>query len=87
MTGGATLDYGKILSSDIPQGDYKILDDRSLDFSIACQAPTKVARKSQDTQNGTNTNPVGKKLLGSAAITANTHLNGLGQADGKNIGA
>lgn len=87
LTGGATIDYGKILASNIPKDDYKILGVKSLDFSISCQAPTKVALQSKDMREGTNANPIGKQLLDYAAATATSVLRGLNTADGKKIGA
>jgi type 1 fimbria pilin len=86
LTGGATIDYGKILAGTIPQDDYKVLDIKTRDFSISCDAPTKVALQTTDMREGTNANPIGKVLL-NYSIGSGTNLNGLNTADGKKIGA
>ena len=86
LTGGAVIDYGLIPASDILADDYTVLETKNLDFSIACEAPAKVALTVTDARAGTAAIPVGKSLL-QWPVPSNAALMGLGQADGKNIGA
>lgn len=86
LSGGATIDYGTIKASAIAQDDYTVLPVKSLNFSINCDAPAKVALKSIDVRQGTEAKPVGVKLNGTT-IGDSTAVSGLGLADSKKIGA
>ena len=86
LSGGATIDYGTIKAETIAKDDFTVLPVKSLNFTLTCEAPAKVALTSVDSRSGTAVKPVGKSLL-DVTIAANTTLMGLGQADGKNIGS
>ncbi|KHN51564.1 DUF1120 domain-containing protein [Pectobacterium fontis] len=45
LTGGGTIDYGVIPPASLKKGSLTQLDRKSLDFSITCYAPAKVALK------------------------------------------
>ncbi|MFR9702393.1 DUF1120 domain-containing protein [Aeromonas sanarellii] len=78
LTGGGNFDYGNILSSSLSQDAHVILPVKSSSFSITCDAPSKIALKSIDNRQGTNSNPVGQDLVGRPNIPANASLFGLG---------
>lgn len=43
ISGGGTVDYGTIKASSLSPTDYTVLDTKSVDFAIVCDAPTKVS--------------------------------------------
>ena len=86
VSGGAVFDYGGIKAASLAKDDYTVLDRKSLDFSVKCDSPTKIAFKATDGRPGTNVVPLNKVLL-TVAATANTPLYGLGAEGGKLIGA
>ena len=45
LSGGGTVDYGAIKPETLSADDYTVLAEKQLDFSITCDAPTKVALK------------------------------------------
>lgn len=45
LSGGGTIDYGTIKANTLAADAYTVLDEKTLDFSITCDAPAKVAIK------------------------------------------
>lgn len=43
LGGGGTIDYGTIAANTLSRDSYTVLDEKTVDFSIACDAPAKVA--------------------------------------------
>lgn len=86
LSGGATVDYGTIRADSLKQDAFTPLESKSLDFTITCDASAKVAIRATDARAGSVVKPVGTSLLG-VSVTPGTELMGLGQADGKSIGA
>ena len=86
LSGGATVDYGTIKADTLKADAFTVLESKSLDFSITCDAPAKVALRATDARAGSAVRPVGSSVLG-VSVTEATELMGLGQADGKDIGA
>lgn len=43
LSGGGVIDYGVITANSLKKDSYTQLDKKQLDFSITCDAPTKVA--------------------------------------------
>jgi len=86
MSGGAVFDYGAIKAASLKSDDFNLLAEKTLNFSVSCDSPTKMAFKVTDARKGTAVLPVGKNMQ-RRDITADTALSGLGTEDGKNIGA
>ena len=88
VSGGATVDYGTIKPALLEQhaGDFTLLDEKTLAFSLRCDAAVKVAVRSVDARAGSAVIPVGKVILG-VLVADNTPMFGLGLADGKKIGS
>lgn len=84
IVGGATIDYGTIKSSTLTADNYTLLPVKHLDLAITCDAPAKVALSLMDIKRDSGTALAGLTLLDSSALS--TQL-GLGQQNGKNIGA
>ncbi|MEW5558764.1 DUF1120 domain-containing protein [Enterobacter asburiae] len=86
MSGGAVFDYGGIKAASLNSDDFNVLGEKTLNFSVACESPTKMAFKVTDARKGTAVLPVGKRMQ-QRTIATDTALSGLGTEDGKNIGA
>ncbi|WP_312629316.1 DUF1120 domain-containing protein [Scandinavium sp.] len=88
VTGGATVDYGTMKSSTLATDDFTMLDVKTLELSIACEAPVKIALKTQDMRSDSVVALTGKNWgMKASTVAANGKELGLGSADGKNIGA
>ncbi|MEG5569403.1 DUF1120 domain-containing protein [Enterobacter bugandensis] len=53
IAGGGTIDYGTIDPASISDTDYTVLPEKQVDFSIACDAPAKIAIKAINGRPGT----------------------------------
>lgn len=89
VSGGGTVDYGTIRAETIAKDDFTMLQVKTLDLSVTCEAPMKIALHSTDMRAGTAVAMTGKswnvKAMG-GAYSSGTPL-GLGKAGDKNIGA
>lgn len=87
LSGGATIDYGTIKASAINMDDYTSLPIKTVEFSIKCDAPSKVAIRSIDLQKDSRVIPVGQKALDGKTYTATSkYIAGLGSDNGKKVG-
>lgn len=87
IAGGNVFDYGDILAASLESSDFTVLPQKDAAFSIICDAPAKLALKTMDNRSGTKNNPIGKTLIGSSVVTANTSVLGLGlDPQGNKIG-
>lgn len=83
LSGGGTVDYGTIKASTLSATDFTVLDEKSLDLSITCDAPAKVAIKAingrPDTAAGVTEGGGGFAVSPVALGTKGTaHVAGLG---------
>ncbi|WP_213878247.1 DUF1120 domain-containing protein [Pseudomonas sp. dw_358] len=53
LAGGGAIDYGTIRAQDLKVGDYTVLDEKTMGFSIVCDAPTRVAFNAVNGRLGT----------------------------------
>lgn len=53
LSGGGTVDYGTIKANTLAVDAYTVLDEKTLDFTITCDAPAKVAIKAVNGRPGT----------------------------------
>lgn len=86
IAGGSTIDYGTIKASDIVLDDYTVLPRKTVDFTITCDAPAKVALKTIDVKSDSMVRPIGKNIL-TVVVTETTPLQGLGMDGTSKIGA
>ncbi|MEW5558765.1 DUF1120 domain-containing protein [Enterobacter asburiae] len=91
VTGGATVDYGTMKTSTLATDDFTMLDVKTLELSIACEAPVKLALKTQDMRSDSVVDIKGKQW-GVKATSVPTDRSqvaslGLGLSNGKKIGA
>lgn len=93
IAGGGTLDYGNINPLNLSPTDYTVLSERVAGFSIACDAPAKVALRAVNRRPGTaagTTDTGGGQGDGRAPVRIFgldwVGVAGLGLADGARIG-
>ncbi|WP_343550981.1 DUF1120 domain-containing protein [Pantoea sp.] len=67
IAGGGAIDYGDIKAEKLSPDNYTVLDVKSVEFSINCDAPTKVAIKAINNRAGSNA--TGEEGIGGAAIS------------------
>ncbi|VEI65425.1 DUF1120 domain-containing protein [Serratia rubidaea] len=93
LSGGGTVDYGAINPTTLSPADYTVLPEKTLDFSVTCDAPAKIALKvingrpgslagSTENISGAGPAPAGVQLFS----VANTAAVGLGKDGSANIG-
>lgn len=88
VTGGGTVDYGSMSTSTLAADDYTLLGVKTLDLSITCEAPAKIALKVQDMRTDSVVALTGKNWgMKAATVAASDKALGLGAQDGSNIGA
>jgi len=88
VSGGATVDYGTMPASTLTADDFTMLPVKTLDLSIACEAPLKIALKAQDMRSESIVTLTGKNWdMKASTVAAGDKALGLGTAEGKNIGA
>ena len=88
VTGGGTVDYGTMPASTLAADDFTMLPVKTLDVSITCEAPLKIALKTQDMRSDSVVALTGKNWgMKASTIAADGKELGLGMAEGKNIGA
>lgn len=82
--GSAVVDYGNIPAGSLTTGQNKVLDTKEVPFTIACEAPVKMAVTASD-------NRAASKVTGLASLVSasagETSMFGLGTAAAKNVGA
>ena len=91
LSGDGTIDYGIIPASSLKKDDYTQLDKKRLNFSITCDAPTKVALRAI---NGRPDSAAGTTELGIYGGEApdgidnvyGTYVYGLGLDSGQKVG-
>jgi len=82
IASGGIFNYGIIDSEQVNQTSYTLLDEKELDFSINCTAPTKVALSTVDNRSSSRMSAL-ETTLGADA----PYLYGLGLASGVPIGS
>jgi type 1 fimbria pilin len=82
--GSAVVDYGNIASGALTAGQNKKLDTKEVPFTIACEAPVKMAVSAIDNRAASKVTGLAAQIGGAAGETS---MFGLGAAGGKNIGA
>ena len=88
VAGGATVDYGTMKTSTLAKDDYTMLAVKNVDLSITCEAPAKIALKTQDMRSDSVVALTGKSWgMKASSVAANGKELGLGTSNGKNIGA
>ena len=90
VSGGGTVDYGTIKAETIAKDDFTMLDVKTLDLSIACEAATKLALYSTDARSDSKVELAGKTWKVKAkggAFSETLSVLGLGKAGDKNIGS
>lgn len=92
LSGGGSVNYGDMKADTLKQDDYTVLAEKTLDFSITCDAKAKVAVKvingRLDTLAGSTENPLsgaGKVPTG-VTLTTGDAAYGLGLAGTAKIG-
>lgn len=65
IAGGGAIDYGNIKADTLSADSYTVLDVKTVDFTITCDAPTKVAIKAINNRTGSNAS--GAEGIGGAA--------------------
>ncbi|HIE9359436.1 TPA: DUF1120 domain-containing protein [Klebsiella quasipneumoniae subsp. similipneumoniae] len=83
---GAVFDYGTIKAETLATDDYTMLGVKTTDFSLICEAPTKVALLTTDMRADSIVPLSGKQWSANGGIAVNSSL-GLGDANGTHIGA
>jgi len=85
LLGAGTIDYGVIKTDTVSATDYTQLDEKTLDFSINCEAPVKMAIVASDRRFNTS---VGEQRPYAAVNPTNTAtaLYGLGLDGAAKIG-
>ncbi|KFK95644.1 hypothetical protein IV04_02555 [Serratia sp. Ag1] len=96
IAGGGVMDFGVIDYNELKKDDYTVIGDRTADFTITCNAPTKLAIQAINNRKGTlagaTENVAGASMLSSVSPTlkfwgASTYYAvGLGTSDGAKIG-
>lgn len=84
FTGTSTVDYGTIAAKDLKSDQANVLAEKTIAFTVTCDAATKVAVRAIDNRSAS----VVPGLM--AAINSNLtdkQAYGLGASNGKNIGA
>ncbi|EJN06920.1 DUF1120 domain-containing protein [Herbaspirillum sp. YR522] len=84
MPAGSTVDYGRMLHSQLSTDSHTLLPEQKLTFSINCDAPAKVALLLQDEHPATIVQDLIKAVRDEP--DANFMANGLGSVNGVNIG-
>ncbi|HEJ0337319.1 TPA: DUF1120 domain-containing protein [Klebsiella aerogenes] len=88
VTGGGTVDYGTMKTSALSSDDFTMLDVKTLDLNITCEAPVKIALKTTDMRSDSVIALTGKNWdMKAGSVAASAQDFGLGMANGKNIGA
>lgn len=75
MSGGAVFDYGGVKAVSLSSDDFNVLGEKTLNFSVASESPTKLAFKVTYARKGTAVLPVGKRMQ-QRNIAADTVWNG-----------
>ncbi|MEG5569404.1 DUF1120 domain-containing protein [Enterobacter bugandensis] len=82
IAGGGTIDYGTIDPASISDTDYTVLPEKQVDFSIACDAPAKIAIKAINGRPNTLAGATEGVSGGKAPVvifgSSNIHAFGLG---------
>jgi type 1 fimbria pilin len=92
LSGGGSIDYGDMKASSLAQDDYTVLDEKTLDFSIACDGKAKVAMKVVNGRLDTLAGSTENALSGAGAVPTGVTLTtgdaayGLGLAGSAKIG-
>lgn len=88
LSGGGVIDYGDIKANTLSATNYTLLDAKSVDLSISCDAPTSVAVKGIDGRNGSLAGATEGAGGGAASPVSgiSSSVVGLGLADGAKIG-
>ena len=91
LTGGGTIDYGRIPLSSLKRDALTQLDNKQLDFSITCDAPAKVALRPINGRPNTAAGTTEKGNYGGDVPKGISNDNsnsvvGLGLDNGKKIG-
>lgn len=95
LSGGGTVDYGKISTSLLSSTTYSLLEEKKIDFAITCEAPVKMAVKAINGRPTTIAGAVeGASGFGNAPVSGffgtttsgTTSVAGLGLASEKKIG-
>ena len=84
LSGGGTVDYGAIKAETIAKDDFTMLDVKTLDLSITCEAATKLALHTTDMRADSVVLPTGKSWGNGDSVGAKAL--GLGKESDKNIG-
>ena len=84
LPAGSTVDYGRMLHSQLATESHTLLPEQSLNFSITCDAPAKVALMLLDEHPATVVHDLIKTVRDEP--DANFMANGLGSVGGVNIG-
>lgn len=84
LSGGAVLDFGDIPANTLKDTAFTNLGNKSVDVSVICGAPTKVALAATDGRSGSNVPGIGAFLFSNQS-DASTY--GVGEVDGKKVGA
>jgi type 1 fimbria pilin len=92
LSGGGSIDYGDMKADTLKQDDYTVLAEKTLDFSIACDAKAKVAVKVINGRLNTLAGSTENALSGAGAVPTGVTLTtgdaayGLGLAGSAKIG-
>lgn len=87
MSGGAVFDYGGIKAASLAQDAYNGLSEKSLDISVTCDSPMKIAFAGIDNRAGTAADVEGVWLIIGNAGKGDTSTFGLGTTSaGQKIG-
>lgn len=84
LSGGGTVDYGTIKAETIAKDEFTMLDVKTLDLGITCEAATKLALHTTDMRADSVVLPTGKSWGNGDSVGAKAL--GLGKDGGKNIG-
>ncbi|MEX3242017.1 DUF1120 domain-containing protein [Serratia quinivorans] len=78
VAGGGTIDYGDIKPSDLKKDDYTVLDVKTAELSISCDAATKVAINAINGRPGSlaGATEAGPDSVGKSPITLSTEAGG-----------
>ncbi|MEW5558767.1 DUF1120 domain-containing protein [Enterobacter asburiae] len=85
VSGGAVFDYGTIKAASLKPDNYTVLNIKSLNFTVKCDAPMKIAFKTTDVRKDSGfPAPSGIKFLG--APIDGEPLSGLGMVNDISVG-
>lgn len=94
LSGGGTIDYGTILTDTLNATDYTVLPVKTLNLSINCTGPARVALKAVNQRVGSLANDGGEGANGvgpvpvtvSASLGVYGEATGLGMSNGRKVG-